>query len=240
MVARGGWRGGANAPRDAGVRGRGPARGRAGRGRAVVTGRGAKGRARLAAREAAAHLRPGWPIPLAVLRFGPTAWLLGRAVAGFTRLEPALWLWLRKTSLDAGYWTGKLGADALLEAEQGWFASATGHVVQALQLDPDWVGGYRVAGWLYRALGRTGSSRIAYERGLRLAPGDPTLHEALGDLEIALGDAAAAERAFRAALDRLSDAHQARRLPRKLRALESAAGHVEPGAWREPGIDPEE
>ncbi len=93
-------------------------------------------------------------------------------------------------------------------AERAWRYIGTGSWREAIffgtlavAADPSYPHGYRMLGLAYLRAGDHARARGAYEQGSTIAPGEPTLLVALGDLERALERYAEAEPLYRRALE---------------------------------------
>ncbi len=71
----------------------------------------------------------------------------------------------------------------------------------AVASDPSYAHGHRMLGLAYARLGDPARARNAYEEGIAIAPGEPWLLVALGDVERGLGRHAEAEPLYRRALE---------------------------------------
>jgi tetratricopeptide (TPR) repeat protein len=88
---------------------------------------------------------------------------------------------------------GAIAAGNLNSAEQG--------LREAITLNPSWMGTYRSLGNLLRQQLRYGEARDIYLAALEYEPDAVDLHQASGDMSLALGDSADALAAYRAAVD---------------------------------------
>ncbi|MCG8462225.1 MAG: tetratricopeptide repeat protein [Holophagales bacterium] len=97
---------------------------------------------------------------------------------------------------------------------------------EAVAKDPDNGAYVDSLGWVLFQMGAHAEARPHLEWAARLESTDPTVHEHLGDLYVALGEIGPARAAYEKALEHLDDDEAAGRLDGKIRGLTAAPGEA--------------
>ncbi|MCL4531892.1 MAG: tetratricopeptide repeat protein [Actinobacteria bacterium] len=116
-------------------------------------------------------------------------------VGVFSKLKE--WIVGGQTAAQAA---SRLAHESWLAGREGRWQDAAAWAEKAIERDPTYPDGYRMLGFALLRLGSPERARDAYQRGLRVAPDDPLLHQSMGELEFELHNLAAAEQAYRRAM----------------------------------------
>ena len=100
----------------------------------------------------------------------------------------------------AAHAASRLAHESWLAGREGRWQDAIAWAEKAIERDRGYPDGYRMLGFALLHSGSPEQARDAYTQGLSVAPDDPLLHQSMGELEFELHNLAAAEEAYRRAM----------------------------------------